>query len=129
MLSTQRDKSSFLDLSLFLYLLIKIDMDLNLFVDAYKSDIEMATNEAKNDLGHNSLFLVALNNVLKEYDSILENLEVEDGMYSTPIKSSLPEDFPNNSTTLLVVSFEDNLTLNDIKSKFGSILEESILLT
>jgi hypothetical protein len=54
-------------------------MDLNLFVDAYKSDIEMATNEAKNDLGHNSLFLVALNNVLKEYDSILENLEVEDG--------------------------------------------------
>ena len=49
MLSTQRDKSSFLDLSLFLYLLIKIDMDLNLFVDAYKSDIEMATNEAKND--------------------------------------------------------------------------------
>ena len=104
-------------------------MDLNLFVDAYKSDIEMATNEAKNALGHNSLFLVALNNVLKEYDRILENLEVEDGMYSTPVKSSLPGDFPNNSTTLLVVSFEDNLTLNDIKSKFGSILEESILLT
>ena len=135
---TQRDKSSFLDLSPFFILIScsfffkfrkKLYMDLNLFVDAYKSDIEMATNEAKNDLGHNSLFLVALNNVLKEYDSILENLEVEDGMYSTPIKSSLPGDFPNNSTTLLVVSFEDNLTLNDIKSKFGSILEEYILLT
>ena len=104
-------------------------MDLNLFIDAYKRDIEMATNEAKKDLGHNSLFLVALNNVLNEYSSILENLEAEDGMYSTPIKSSLPGDFPNNSTTLLVVSFENNLTLDDIKNKFGSILEESILIT
>ena len=66
---------------------------------------------------------------MKDYDSILENLEIEDGMYSTPIKSYLPGELPNNSTTLLVVSFESNLTLEDIKNKFGSILEESISIT
>ena len=104
-------------------------MDLNLFLTAYNSDIEMAADEAKNDLGHNSLFLVALNNIMKEYDSILENLEIEDGMYSTPIKSYLPGELPNNSTTLLVISFESNLTLEDVKNKFGSILEESISIT
>lgn len=104
-------------------------MDLNLFLTAYNTDIKMAADEAKNDLGHNSLFLVALNNIMKEYDSILENLEIEDGMYSTPIKSYLPGELPNNSTTLLVVSFESNLTLEDVKNKFGSILEESISIT
>ena len=48
--------------------------------------------------------------MMKDY-GILENLEIEDGMYSTPIKSYLPGELPNNSTTLLVVSFESNLTL------------------
>ena len=65
---------------------------------------------------------------MKDYDSILENLEIEDGMYSTLLKLSSGE-LPNNSTTLLVVSFESNLTLEDIKNKFGSILEESISIT
>ena len=99
-------------------------MDLQPHLEAYKAEIEFGLNEAKNDIGHNSFFLVALNNVLYEYDSILNDLEIEEGMYSTILNSSLPGDFPNPSTAVRLVSFEaEGLSEDDIKLKFKTILE------
>ena len=99
-------------------------MDLQLHLEAYNEEIELGLNEAKNDIGHNSFFLVALNNVLDMYDSILNDLEIEEGMYSTILNSSLPGDFPNPSTAVRLVSFEaEGLTEDDIKLKFKTILE------
>ncbi len=99
-------------------------MDLQLHLEAYKAEIDIGLNEAKNDIGHNSFFLVALNNVLDEYDSILNDLEIEESMYSTILNSSLPGDFPNPSTSVRLVSFEvEGLTEDNIKLKFKTILE------
>ena len=99
-------------------------MELQPILEAYKAEIDFGINEAKNDVGHNSFFLVALNNVLDVYDSILNDLEIEEGMYSTILNSSLPGDFPNPSTDVRLVSFEaEGLTEDDIKLKFKTILE------
>ena len=49
-------------------------MELQPILEAYKAEIDFGINEAKNDIGHNSFFLVALNNVLDEYDLILNDL-------------------------------------------------------
>jgi len=99
-------------------------MELQPLYDAQISEINIGLDEAKNDLQHNSFFLVALNNVMSNYDSILDYLEIEDGMHSTILKSSLPGDFPKPSTNVRLVSFEEeNLTEDDIKLKFKSILE------
>ena len=99
-------------------------MELQPHLQAYKSEIDFGLNEAKNDLGHNSFFLVALNNILNEYDSILNNLEIEESMYSTILNSSLPGDFPNPSTDVRLISFEaQGLNEDDIRQKFKTILE------
>ena len=99
-------------------------MNLEPYLEAYEKEINYGLSEAKDDIGHNSFFLVALNNVLEQYDSILNDLEIEEGMYSTMLKSYLPGDLPNSSTSVRLVSFEaEGMTEDDIKLKFKTILE------